>query len=81
MKSAVRQGDQTQIVLVLAGGVGLGAYQAGGYAALHKHCRTNSLWVAGSSIGAINAAVIAGNPPERRIERLRADTVLVRKRA
>jgi NTE family protein len=56
--------------LVLQGGGALGAYQAGVYAALHeKYSRID--WVAGVSIGAINAALIAGNPPERRIERLR----------
>lgn len=59
-----------QQVLVLQGGGALGAYQAGAYAALHEAgCRPD--WIAGISIGAINAALIAGNPPERRIERLR----------
>jgi NTE family protein len=58
------------IALVLQGGGALGAYQAGVYQALHEaglHPDT----VAGVSIGSINAAIIAGNPPERRIERLR----------
>ncbi|MDE2413829.1 MAG: DUF3734 domain-containing protein [Comamonadaceae bacterium] len=57
--------------LVLQGGGALGAYQAGAYAALAE--RTEALdWVAGISIGAVNAALIAGNPRERRVERLRA---------
>jgi len=57
-------------VLVLQGGGALGAYQAGVFEALHatEFCPD---WVAGISIGAINAALIAGNPPERRVERLR----------
>jgi NTE family protein len=58
--------------LILAGGVALGSYQVGAYAALHAHGRPGPLWLAGSSIGAVNAVVIAGNPPERRVERLRA---------
>ena len=57
-------------ILVLQGGGALGAYQAGVYEALQKHGETPD-WVAGISIGAINAALIAGNPPERRVERLR----------
>ena len=58
-------------VLVLQGGGALGAYQAGVYQALTEHSLCPQ-WVAGISIGAINAALIAGNPPERRVERLRA---------
>ncbi|MEO6032542.1 MAG: patatin-like phospholipase family protein [Burkholderiaceae bacterium] len=63
-------------VLVLQGGGALGAYQAGALEALVAAGRTPH-WVAGISIGSINAALIAGNPPGRRIERLRAfwDTV------
>jgi NTE family protein len=60
------------IVIVLSGGVGLGVYQAGAYAALHERQSLSPGWVAGSSIGAINAAVIAGNAPNDRIDRLRA---------
>lgn len=56
-------------VLVLQGGGALGSYQAGVYEALERHALTPD-WVAGVSIGAINAALIAGNPPERRLERL-----------
>jgi NTE family protein len=58
-------------VLVLQGGGALGAYQAGAYEALFASGRRNA-WVAGVSIGAINAALIAGNRPEARVERLRA---------
>ncbi|HEY2660659.1 MAG TPA: patatin-like phospholipase family protein [Caulobacteraceae bacterium] len=58
-------------VLVLQGGGALGAYQAGVFEALTAD-RLCPEWVAGISIGAINAALIAGNPPERRVERLRA---------
>ena len=59
-----------QIVLVLQGGGALGAYQAGVYQALHEHGMEPD-WVIGTSIGAINAALIAGNPAERRLERLK----------
>ncbi len=57
-------------VLVLQGGGALGAYQAGVYEGMAEH-RFAPDWVAGVSIGAINAALIAGNPPQRRLERLR----------
>ena len=60
-----------QIVLVLQGGGALGAYQGGVYAALAEH-GLHPDWVAGISIGAINAALIVGNPPEARAEKLRA---------
>ncbi len=57
-------------VLVLQGGGALGSYQAGIYDALcEQGCSID--WVAGISIGAINAALIAGNPPERRVAQLR----------
>lgn len=56
-------------VLVLQGGGALGAYQAGVFEALAGE-GIEPQWVAGISIGAINAALIAGNPPEKRIERL-----------
>jgi NTE family protein len=58
------------IGLVLQGGGALGAYQAGVYEALQEGGLEPN-WVAGVSIGAINAAIIVGNPPERRMERLR----------
>lgn len=60
---------QARRVLVLQGGGALGAYQAGAYQALCRH-DFEPAWIAGISIGAINAALIAGNPPEKRIERL-----------
>ena len=60
-----------RIALVLQGGGALGAYQAGVYQALHEG-GIEPDWVSGVSIGAINAAIIVGNPPERRVERLRA---------
>ena len=58
-----------RIALVLQGGGALGAYQVGVYEALHE-AGIEPDWVSGVSIGAINAALIAGNPPERRLERL-----------
>jgi NTE family protein len=57
-------------VLVLQGGGALGSYQAGAYQAL-SHFDFEPEWVAGISIGAINAAIIAGNPPETRVARLK----------
>jgi NTE family protein len=57
-------------VLVLQGGGALGSYQAGAYDALCHH-GFDPAWVAGISIGAINAAIIAGNPKERRVARLK----------
>ena len=59
-----------RVALVLQGGGALGAYQAGVYQALHEDGMEPD-WVCGVSIGAINSAIIAGNPPERRLERLR----------
>jgi len=61
---------RAQRVLVLQGGGALGSYQAGAYQALCRHDFEPD-WVAGISIGAINAAIIAGNPPERRVARLK----------
>jgi NTE family protein len=60
-----------RIALLLQGGGALGAYQGGVYQALAE-ADLHPDWVAGISIGAINAALITGNPPERRVERLRA---------
>ena len=59
-----------QIALLLQGGGALGSYQAGVYQALAE-ADLHPDWVAGISIGAINSAIIAGNSPERRVERLR----------
>src|ERR1700756_752858 len=57
-------------VLVLQGGGALGSYQAGAYQALCHH-DFEPEWIAGISIGAINAAIIAGNEREKRVERLK----------
>ena len=62
--------ENARRALVLQGGGALGAYQAGVYAALVEHSELLD-WVAGVSIGAINAALIAGNAPDKRVDRLR----------
>jgi NTE family protein len=69
-----------RVALVLQGGGALGAYQAGVYQALHE-AGLEPDWVTGVSIGSINSAIIAGNPPERRLERLREfwDTITARR--
>lgn len=56
-------------VLIFQGGGALGAYQCGVYEGLAE-AGIEPTWIAGISIGAINAALVAGNPPEKRIERL-----------
>src|SRR5712675_1743938 len=61
---------KAQRVLVLQGGGALGSYQAGAYQALCHH-DFEPEWIAGISIGAINAAIIAGNPREKRVARLK----------
>jgi NTE family protein len=61
-----------QVSLVLSGGIALGAYEAGAYAAMHEHEALHPQHLAGSSIGAITSALIAGNTPERRVNQLRA---------
>ena len=58
------------LALVLQGGGALGSYQPGVYQGLAE-ADLHPNWVAGISIGALNAAIIAGNPPERRVEQLR----------
>ena len=60
-----------QVVLVLQGGGALGAYQVGVYQALHA-AGIEPDWVVGTSIGAINAALIAGNEPGGRLDRMAA---------
>jgi NTE family protein len=60
-----------QVVLVLQGGGAIGVYQVGVYQALHD-AGIEPNWVIGTSIGAINGALIAGNPPAQRMERLEA---------
>lgn len=62
--------QQLPIVLVLQGGGALGAYQAGVYQALHEHKLVPD-WIVGTSIGAINAALIAGNREPHRLERVK----------
>jgi NTE family protein len=59
-----------RVALVLQGGGTLGAYQAGVYQAMHE-AKLEPDWVSGVSIGAINSAIIAGNPPDRRLRQLR----------
>ena len=58
-----------QIVLIFQGGGSLGAYQAGVYDGIAQ-VGIEPTWVSGISIGSINAAIVAGNPPEKRVERL-----------
>ena len=58
------------VTLLLQGGGALGAYQGGVYEALAE-ANIHPDWIAGISIGAINAAIIAGNPPNSRVDRLR----------
>ena len=68
-RSEKQKPQERQVVLVLQGGGALGAYQAGVYHALHE----NSIepdWIVGTSIGAINASLIAGNARADRLERL-----------
>jgi NTE family protein len=62
--------EHGQIVLVLQGGGALGSYQAGVYQALHE-AGIEPDWIIGTSIGAINASLIAGNSPHNRLSRLR----------
>lgn len=61
---------KAQPVLVLQGGGALGSYQAGAYQAL-CHFDFEPDWIAGISIGAVNAAIIAGNDPDKRVTRLK----------
>jgi NTE family protein len=61
---------ESQKVLVLQGGGALGAYQAGVFEALQNEMFKLD-WVVGTSIGAINGAIIAGNEPSKRVERLK----------
>ncbi len=63
--------DNLRIVLVLQGGGALGAYQAGVYQALHEHDLVPD-WIVGTSIGAINAALIAGNEQANRLHKVKA---------
>jgi NTE family protein len=67
--AAQRAQDYQQVALVLQGGGALGAYQCGVYEALHD-AGIRPGWFAGTSIGAINAAILAGNAAENRVARL-----------
>jgi NTE family protein len=67
---AFRAKANGQVVLVLQGGGALGAYQGGVYQALHE-AGVEPDWIIGTSIGAINASLIAGNAPQLRLSRLR----------
>ncbi len=58
------------IALLLQGGGALGAYQGGVYEAVVE-AGLHPDWTAGISIGAVNAAIIAGNPPDKRVDKLR----------
>jgi len=69
--SARTDNKRPQTVLVLQGGGALGAYQVGVVEALHE-AGIEPDWIIGTSIGAINGALIAGNEPEHRLERLNA---------
>jgi NTE family protein len=71
MRQSSSAGRKERTVLVLQGGGALGAYQAGAYEALAEAGQAPD-WVAGISIGAVNAAIIAGNTPDNRVARLRA---------
>src|SRR6185369_6476924 len=64
-----RQTSGGQVVLVLQGGGALGAYQGGVYQALHE-AGVEPDWIIGTSIGAINASLIAGNKVEDRLSRV-----------
>jgi NTE family protein len=66
----MRTPAKAQRVLVLQGGGALGSYQAGAYQALCHH-DFEPEWIAGISIGAVNAAIIAGNEREKRVGRLK----------
>src|SRR5258708_16211776 len=68
--AAERSHSFERVALVLQGGGALGAYQAGVYEALAE-AGIHPDWIAGVSVGAINGAIIAGNPPKSRIDKLR----------
>jgi NTE family protein len=59
-----------RVMLVLSGGGALGAWQAGAYSAMET-AGFEPDWVVATGIGAINGAIVAGNPPRRRVGRLR----------
>src|SRR5579864_827610 len=65
----LRVPDYETVALMLQGGGALGAYQAGVFQGLYE-AGIEPNWLAGISIGALNTAIIAGNPPQKRVERL-----------
>src|SRR6266446_3847305 len=69
-KAETRKLPFQTVALVLQGGGALGSYQAGVYEGLAA-AGIEPNWIAGISIGALNTAVIAGNPPEMRVQKLR----------
>jgi NTE family protein len=71
MQQEAARRQKPTCVLVLQGGGALGAYHIGVYQALHEHGFEPD-WLCGISIGAINAAILAGNPSEQRLARLEA---------
>lgn len=75
-EKAKNQGFE-RVVFVLQGGGALGAYQAGAFEALTE-AGYEPDWISGISIGAANSAIIAGNPPGKRVEKLRElwDTIV-----
>ena len=66
----LRKPQKMQVVLVFQGGGALGAYQAGVYQALHE-AQIEPDWIVGTSIGAINASLIAGNEIGDRLARMK----------
>jgi NTE family protein len=69
-KTTLELPDYHRVALVLQGGGALGSYQAGVYEGL-ANAGIHPNWVAGISIGALNCAIIAGNAPKDRVQRLR----------
>ena len=61
---------ERKIIYVFQGGGALGTFQVGGVEALHEHGYRADM-VVGISIGGINAAILAGNPPEKRLDMLK----------
>ena len=66
MTSRIELPPYETVALVLQGGGALGSYQAGVYEGLHE-AGIQPNWFAGISIGAVNAAILAGNAPEQRV--------------
>src|SRR5438309_2805143 len=69
-RQSTENGLPGQVVFVLQGGGALGAYQAGVYQALHE-AGVEPDWIIGTSIGAINGSIIAGNKGKDRLAQLR----------